>query len=508
MGSDSSIECLSQRESGILCHPTSLPGPNGIGEIGPHARAFVDSLSGMGQRLWQILPHGPTSYGDSPYQSLSTFAGNPLWISFDDLVAEDLLAASRLRRFPRFDPHAVDFGSVIGERTDVLRSVCRQFRSRASQRHLTSFERFCRREAYWLDDYALFCAIKEAHGQVAWTQWPQPLALREPEALQKAARQLRTALRHVKILQYLFHYQWAALRRHCRLRKVRIIGDIPIFVAHDSADVWAHPELFHLDGRGEPSLVAGVPPDYFSATGQRWGNPLYHWDIHQRHGFDWWIRRMRKTLAMVDIVRIDHFRGFEAYWEIPAHEPTAMNGRWVEGPREALFDALSGALGRIPVIAEDLGVITEGVELLRRMYRFPGMRVLHFCFGEDLQETSFNPRRFPEDCVAYTGTHDNDTTIGWFHGLSAEDRQRILAFLGADGQEIHWDLIRLAAGSAAQAMVVPLQDVLGLGTEARMNRPGSPLGNWRWRFTADQLTPEREARMLKLCETTGRAPAK
>ncbi len=480
-----------------------------MGEIGPIARDFVDSLSHMGQRLWQILPHGPTSYGDSPYQSLSSFAANPLWISFDDLVKDGLLSASRLKRYPEFDNKAIDYGPVIKARGEVLQTVCRQFERKASARQKKAFEGFCDREAYWLDEYALFYAIKEAQEGQAWTQWPEALALRDPKSLTQVARQRRVAIRNVKILQHLFDHQWKKLRARCRLRNVRLIGDIPIFVAHDSADVWAHPELFHLDGTGQPTVVAGVPPDYFSATGQRWGNPLYRWDVHQRHGFEWWIQRIRKNFEMVDVLRIDHFRGFEAHWEIPAHEPTAMNGCWVEGPGKSLFDALSKELDSVPVIAEDLGVITEQVEALRHAYGFPGMRVLHFCFGEDLEHTSYHPHRFPEDCVAYTGTHDNNTTVGWFHDVSNQrlsdaERHRILQVVGTDGSEIHWDLISLASHSAAQAAIFPLQDLLGLGAEARMNTPSVATGNWRWRFTADQCSPDIVHRMRELTQSADR----
>ncbi len=503
------------RESGILLHPTSLPGPYGIGEIGPQARQFVDRLERMGQRLWQILPHGPTSYGDSPYQSLSTFAGNHLLISFDDLVAEGLLNADRLKKFPEFPDHEVDYGPVIEARMEVLRSVCRTFERKASDEMKHAYHEFCRREAFWLEDYALFYALKDAHDLRPWTEWPRELGLRDPMALDEARRKYNTAIRNVKIQQFLFDRQWQALRAYAHQHRVKLIGDIPIFVAHDSADVWANPDLYYLDGNGQPIVIAGVPPDYFSATGQRWGNPLYRWDIHEHTGYDWWIRRIKKIFEMVDIVRIDHFRGFEAYWEIPAHEPTAMNGRWVDGPKGAIFDAMIKAIGQLPIIAEDLGVITEGVEALRDHYHFPGMRILQFAFGNDAKAADYRPESYPPNCVVYTGTHDNDTTVGWFWSNAGEnstrtqeeieaERQTILAYVQTDGSQIHWDMISLAAKSNASTAIYPLQDLLGLGSEARMNVPGVEGGNWRWRFRWDQLNDEIQQRLYDVCEWSGR----
>jgi 4-alpha-glucanotransferase len=498
------------RESGVLLHPTSLPGAYGMGEIGPEARNFVDALAAMGQRLWQILPHGPTSYGDSPYQSLSTFAGNHLLISLEDLVAEGLLNPDRLKKFPAFPAAVVDYGPVIEARMEVLRSVCRSFERRASSEIMSDYESFCQREAYWLEEYALFYSLKDAHDLRPWTEWPAELGLRDGDALEKARRKYHTAIRNVKIMQYLFNRQWQALRAYAHSKRVRLIGDIPIFVAHDSADVWANPELYYLDGRGEPIVIAGVPPDYFSATGQRWGNPLYRWDIHQHTDFDWWIRRIKKIFEMVDIVRIDHFRGFEAYWEIPGHEPTAINGRWVDGPREAIFDAMIKAIGTLPIIAEDLGIITEGVEALRDKYHFPGMRILQFAFGTDAKAADYRPDNYPRNCVVYTGTHDNDTTVGWFWSNAGEgstrtqeeieeERRTILEYVGTDGSQIHWDMIALACKSNAATAIYPLQDLLGLGSEARMNVPGVEGGNWRWRFTWDQLTADIVQRMHDIC---------
>ncbi len=503
------------RESGVLLHPTSLPGKYGIGEIGPEAYAFADKLEQMGQRLWQILPHGPTSYGDSPYQSLSTFAGNHLLISFDQLVKDKFLNPAKLKGFPEFPAETVDYGPVIEARMEILQSVCRAFVRNASENRKRAFRKFCDREADWLDDYALFYALKDAHDLRPWTEWPEELALRDPDALKKARRKYATAIRNVKILQFLFDLQWKKLRAYCHRKGIRLVGDIPIFVAHDSADVWANPELYFLDGKGEPIVIAGVPPDYFSATGQRWGNPLYRWDIHQHTGYDWWIRRIKKIFEMVDIVRIDHFRGFEAYWEIPAHEETAINGRWVEGPGEDVFDAMIKAVGQLPIIAEDLGVITPGVEALRDKYHFPGMRILQFAFGNDAKASDYRPENYPPNCVVYTGTHDNDTTVGWFWSEAGEnstrtqeeieqERRTILAYVGTDGSEIHWDLIAVGCKSKANTAVFPLQDLLGLGSEARMNVPGVEGGNWRWRFTWDQLTPEIMQRMYDITHWSGR----
>ena len=504
------------RNSGVLLHPTSLPGRYGIGEIGPEARAFADFLRGAKQHLWQVLPMGPTGYGDSPYQSLSTFAGNSLLISFDQLVEDGLLSKSRLARFPKFPEHTVDFGPVIIAREEVLHSVCRSFGRRASRKQKQAFELFCRKNADWLDDFAIFFALKNAHGGIPWTQWERELAMREPSAMRAAQQKFKTAIRDVKIRQFLFFDQWKKLVSYCHRRGISIVGDIPIFVAHDSADVWAHPELFYLDDRGFPTIVAGVPPDYFSATGQLWGNPLYRWDVHRDTGYEWWVRRMKKIFELVDIVRIDHFRGFEAYWEIQASETTAISGHWVKGPNSDLFHVLVQRLGRMPIIAEDLGVITPDVERLRDEFQYPGMRILQFAFGNDDKAAEYRPDSYPPNCVVYTGTHDNDTTVGWFRSepgqnstRSREDiekeRRQILEYLKTDGREIEWDLIALAFRSNANTAVIPLQDIMGLGTEARMNVPGVTGGNWRWRFTWNMLTDSMKKRLRELTVSSHRA---
>ena len=504
-----------ERSSGVLLHPTSLPGPYGIGELGPEAWRFADFLQSAGQALWQILPLGPTSFGDSPYQSPSTFAGNPLWISFDLLIQDNLLTKSQLRGYPKFPAGRVDFGPVITARMAVLKKVCANFERKASAGMRQDFEAFCRRNAAWLEDYALFAALKDAHDGRPWTEWASELGQREPGALAAAREQYAGEMRDVRVIQFLFEQQWQRLRAYCAERGIRIVGDIPIFVAHDSADVWANPELFFLEPDGQPSVVAGVPPDYFSATGQLWGNPLYDWAAHKAQNYDWWVARMRRTFELVDIVRIDHFRGFEAYWEIPGEETTAINGRWVKGPDSDLFDVLLERLGPLPIIAEDLGVITPPVEALRDQFDFPGMRILQFAFGNDNRAAEFRPESYPAHCCVYTGTHDNDTTVGWFHSESgngstrtaeeiAAERKMILDYLGTDGREIHWDLIHLGARSNANTFVVPLQDLLGLGSEARMNVPGIAGGNWQWRFTWEQMTDAMRDRFAHVTRATGR----
>ena len=506
-----------RRESGILFHPTSLPGAFGIGEIGPAARAFAEVLQGMGQGVWQVLPLGPTGYADSPYQCLSTFAGNPLIISLEQLAKDGLWSGSERDAFPRMPEGDVDFGAVIPTRGRALTEVCRKFARRASPEHRLGLEVFRDEQADWLEDYALYMALKEHHGLRPWTEWAPPLRDRDPAALREAARTHRTEIRHTRIRQYLFFDQWRRLRAHCRRHRVRLVGDLPIFVAHDSADVWANRDLFQLGDDGLPTVVAGVPPDYFSETGQRWGNPLYRWDLHEQSGYAWWANRLRMTFDLVDIVRIDHFRGFEAYWEIPAHEPTAIHGRWIPGPGIGFFDALRARLGDLPILAEDLGLITDEVHALREACGFPGMRVLQFSFGGKRGNPLHWPDAFPPDCVCYTGTHDNDTTQGWFHAQAGvgttqsraqlrRERKRLLHILGTDGTEIHWDFIRVAAECPAGTSVYPMQDVLGLDSHSRMNTPGTTGGNWRWRLRDGLLTEPIQSRLLQLTTQSGRLP--
>ncbi len=503
------------RASGVLLHPTSLPGPYGIGEIGPEACRFADFLESTGQQLWQILPLGPTSFGDSPYQSPSTFAGNPLWVGFDWLIEDGLLAKEDLDDFPTFPAGKVDFGPVIVARMKILDKVCAGFGTKATGEMQAEFKLFMARNADWLEDYALFAALKDAHGGVPWTDWEPELARREPAALDNARAQQRQRIHNVKMVQYLFDRQWKRLRAYCAKRHIQFVGDIPIFVAHDSADVWANPGLFFLKPDGHPSVVAGVPPDYFSATGQLWGNPLYNWKAHKARNYDWWMARLKRVFEVVDIVRIDHFRGFEAYWEVPGDAPTAMDGKWIKGPDRHLFDVLNKHMGELPIIAEDLGVITDEVDALRDHCGFPGMRILQFAFGNDERADEFRPESYPTHCCVYTGTHDNDTTVGWFHSKAGEGSTRtqeeieaenkmILDYLRTDGHEIHWDLINLGSRSNADTFVVPLQDLLGLGSEARMNTPGKANGNWQWRFAWDQITDAIRDRFAYVTRATGR----
>lgn len=492
------------RASGILLHPTSLPGRFGIGDLGPEAYRFVDFLHAAGQGLWQILPLGPTGFGDSPYQSFSAFAGNPLLISPELLMQDGLLDENVLEQVPAFPEHRVDYLAVARWKHTILRQAAARFFRQGPSPLFGEFEAWCQQEAGWLENYALFMALKEAYNGAPWTDWDSALAQRQPAALQRARQDLQGAVRVHQFIQFIFFRQWKALREYAHAHGVRIIGDIPIFVAHNSADVWAHPELFFLDHAGQPTVVAGVPPDYFSPTGQRWGNPLYRWDRMAQDQYAWWAQRMRKTLALVDIVRVDHFRGFEAYWEVPAEEPTAIHGRWVPGPGLAFFHALEAELGPLPIIAEDLGIITPAVEQLRDACGFPGMKVLQFAFGSG-PDNPYLPHNYTTPrCVVYTGTHDNDTTAGWFAQLPPEERAYVCRYLDSDGTEIHWDMIRLAMLSIAEMAVVPLQDVLGLGSEARMNLPGRPHGNWTWRCPAGALTDAVAKRLRQLALDYGR----
>lgn len=491
------------RVSGILLHPTSFPGRFGIGDLGDEAFRFVDWLVRAGQRVWQILAIGPTGYADSPYASFSAFAGNPMIISPDRLVHDGDLSPEDLADVPPFPEDHVDFGWVIQYKTNLLHKAARRFFDHTPPERRASFTQFCHENRRWLDDFALFMAVKAEHNMVTWTQWDKDIALRRPEAMAYWREKLADEILFHKYTQFQFCQQWQVLRRYANERNIKVMGDIPIFVAHDSADVWAHPELFHLDERGEPTLIAGVPPDYFSATGQRWGNPLYRWELMEERGYTWWIDRVRQTFSLVDILRIDHFRGFEAFWEIPASEPTAVVGRWVKGPGKSLFQSLQGALGELPIIAEDLGVVTPEVVALREAFGFPGMKVLQFAFDSDATNP-YLPFNLDHDCVVYTGTHDNDTTKGWYDAQREELRHRVRVYLGTDGHEISWDFIRLALSSVADIAVVPLQDVLCLDSEGRMNKPGDPSGNWRWRYRPNALTDELAARLQSLVDIYGR----
>lgn len=502
------------RCSGILLHPTSLPGPHGIGDLGDAAYRFIDFLVDTKQSLWQVLPLGPTGYGDSPYQSFSAFAGNPLLISLNRLKDMGYLTDDDLNDVPDFPRETIDYGWAIDYKTKKLKLSFEKFKAAGDN---SDYMAFTQEEVRWLDDYALFMALKVHYGGGSWVEWPKELIQREPAALDKAKSDLADDIFYQKYLQWIFFIQWRAVKQAANDKGIDIIGDIPIFVAHDSADVWANPDLFFLDDMGNPTVVAGVPPDYFSATGQRWGNPLYRWDVMAERGYAWWIDRFKSMLSLVDIIRIDHFRGFEAYWEIPAEEETAVKGEWVKGPGAPFFDATLNALDsdELPLIAENLGVITPEVETLRTQFNLPGMRILVFAFSSG-PTNPFLPHHYDSQTVVYTGTHDNETTVGWFFrndttGTTEDPAQltgernyaRQYAKVLVDS-EIHWDLIRLAMSSVADTVLIPLQDVFGLSNKARMNYPSSTGGNWQWKYTNDQVTDEAKRRLRELTEIYGR----
>jgi len=505
------------RCSGVLLHPTSLPGRFGVGDLGPEAHRFVEFLVRAGQRIWQVLPLGPTGYGDSPYQCFSAFAGNPLLVSLERLVEEGDLSLQDLSEVPPFPDRHADFGWVIRYKRPLLKKAAKNFGARASSERREDYAKFCEENSSWLDNYALFIALKDAHGgEAVWNKWECDIATRQPTALAAWKNRLTEEIEAQRYAQYQFFKQWSELKAHCHYRGIQIMGDIPIFVAHDSADVWARPELFHLDADGNPAVQAGVPPDYFSASGQLWGNPLYRWDLMAETGFSWWIDRLRSTLNLVDYIRMDHFRGFEAYWEVPGSDKTAVNGRWVKAPGGNLFEAVQESLGDLPIIAETLGVITPEVEALRDRFGFPGMGILQFAFGKDPQAPEFKPHNYRRHYVVYTGTHDNDTTIGWWTSSGAGDstrtsedvrqeREFALKYLATDGREMNWVFIRTLLASVADIAIFPLQDILGLGSEARMNIPATPSGNWRWRFTTEQLTAEIGGRLGELTVIYDRA---
>jgi 4-alpha-glucanotransferase len=484
---------VNQRASGILLHPTSLPGAYGIGDLGREAFEFAGWLAAAGQRIWQVLPLGPVGYGESPYQLFSAFAGNPLLLSPDILVERGWLQLSDLADKPAFAEKSVEFERVIPWKTALLRKAFARFRTHSLAVDQAELREFVSRQKAWLPAFARFMALKEVNGGAMWTEWRNQ---EEPDP---------EAVGYHEFLQFEFFRQWRALKEYCGGLGISLMGDIPIYIAADSADAWEHPELFDF------TAVAGVPPDYFSATGQLWGNPLYHWDKMKAEGFHWWIERMRAAFSLFDRVRLDHFRGFEAYWAVAAGEPTAENGRWIKGPGEDLFRALQDALGDLPVVAENLGVITPEVEALRRRFNFPGMAILQFAFGKDEQARTFKPHNYIPNLVAYTGTHDNDTVMGWWRsgggdstrtaGDIAEEKARAREYLATDGSEMNWTLIRALMASVADTVLFPAQDVLGLGSEARMNTPAVASGNWRWRLRPGALTPHLARRMRAMAET-------
>jgi 4-alpha-glucanotransferase len=478
-----------QRASGIILHPTSLPGPDGIGDLGPEAFRWVNFLDEAGCGLWQVLPLGPTGYGDSPYQCFSAFAGNPYLVSPALLLEDTLLTRMDLEDRPDFPEERVDFGPVINWKLIILERAYKYFRQNSNPKLVDEFEAFSKAQSLWLDDFSLFMAIKESLGGIVWNQWPEGLRNRVPEALDEFRKKNQTSIERFSFWQFLFFRQWVSLHRYASRKGIKIIGDIPIFVAFDSSDVWSHPELFFLNKKGLPSVVAGVPPDYFSPTGQLWGNPLYRWNIHKKEGYSWWIRRIQATLQMVDIIRLDHFRGFAGYWEVPFGKTTAETGRWVPGPGASFFSALMEELGDLPIIAEDLGEITPDVIELRDSFKLPGMKVFQFSFASD-PEDPFLPHNYPTNCVAYTGTHDNDTSLGWYESAPQNQKDLCRRYLARDGSNISWDMIRVVWASVANMALAPMQDLLGLGTEARMNFPSKASGNWTWRLPIGAITTQ------------------
>ncbi len=501
-----------ERSSGVLLHVSSLPSRGPIGDLGPAAHEFVSFLATGKQHIWQVLPLSPTGYGNSPYAASSAFAGNPYLVSLEVLRDWGWIGADRVDTLAG-NGGAADFASAEEAKLPLLYEAARNFIDRALDNEKTAaqwglFEDFCRDEAAWLNDYAFYSVLRREFKTGAWTEWPEPFKRRDRKALDDFGAAHGSALIEEQVLQFAFSQQWDELREAAELNGIRILGDIAIFVNMDSADVWVHPELFELDEKLYPIRIAGVPPDYFSKTGQRWGNPLYRWDVLKERGFDWWVDRMRRSTALYDIVRLDHFRGFEAYWAIPAAEETAVNGEWVKGPGEELFKALEGALGPLPLVAEDLGMITPEVETLRRSTGMPGMKVMQFGFSSKGAHPHL-PHRYAPDTVAYTGTHDNDTTLGWFKNAGEGDHKAVEAYVGAVGANPVWALIRAAETSVAQMVVIPAQDLLGLGSEARMNTPSVPAGNWSWRAPAGALTsgaPSAEiaTRLAALAEVTDR----
>jgi 4-alpha-glucanotransferase len=491
-----------RRFSGILVHPTSLPGPSGSGDLGPSAHAFVDWLVAAKQQLWQVLPLGPTGYGHSPYAARSAFAGNPLLISLERLREDGLLGPDDLAAIPHYPLEKAHFDGVLQHKLEILRKAAAALGK--SSRRRARFAEFCERHAYWLEDYALFMAVREAEGGRHWNEWPRAIAAKEPEAVARSRAELAEEIAFQRFLQFVFFEQWGSLRRYANEQGVQIIGDIPIFVAYDSADVWANRRLFHLNERGRPTVVAGVPPDFFSKTGQLWGNPLYDWQLMAREGYAWWMARFYATLELVDIIRIDHFRGFESYWEIPGAHRTAERGRWAPGPGAALFQAARAALGELTILVEDLGTITPAVEALRDTLGYPGMAVLQFAFGGE-PANPYLSHNLVRNQVVYTGTHDNATTAGWFAAAEEDEQDYVRRYLAIPGEDIAWELIRVALASVCDRAVIPIQDVLGLGNEARMNTPGTTHGNWEWRLT-ELPDPAAAERLAELTELYGRTP--
>lgn len=495
-----------KRRSGILLHITSLPSPHGIGDFGPAAYRFADFLAETKQGYWQILPLTATglSQSNSPYGSTSVFAGNPLLISPALMKREGLLSEGEISP-PDFPVARVDYNSVTDYKKRLFHLAYGRFKNTENNR---GYKKFCAENSHWLEDYALFVSLKTHFNGRVWNEWPTEIRDRQPEALQSLKEELRYEIDRVKFIQYVFSKQWFSLKRYCNEKGIRVIGDIPIYVSYDSVDLWCNPDIFKLDEEKRPYAVAGVPPDYYSETGQLWGNPVYNWEVLRERGYDWWIHRMEHNLKLFDFVRIDHFRGFVAYWEVPAGEETAINGRWVNAPATDFFGKLIERFPRLPIVAEDLGAITPDVRKVMHRCKFPGMRVLLFAFGENIAENPHIPHNVVRNCVFYTGTHDNNTIRGWFEGEARpDDRDRLFCYIGrkVPPGDLHWELIRLVMMSVANTVILPMQDMLGLGEETRMNRPATSVGNWRWRLSPDEITPSLKQRLKEMTEIYGRA---
>ena len=506
------------RSSGILLHITSLPGPFGIGDLGPSAYHFADFLENTHQTVWQILPVVPAGLGNSPYASPSTFAGNPLLISPELLKDEGFLTNEDLNQGPSFDSSLVDFDQVTAFKYKLLEKAYHRFSEQADKKQQDAFDAFCSQEAHWLEDYALFAVLKYVYQGAEWTHWDEPLRTRRPNAIKKAHRTYANEIRMQQFWQFVFYHQWKNLKAYCNAKGILIFGDIPIYVAHDSCDVWSNPHLFHLDEELSQKVVAGVPPDYFSETGQRWGNPIYRWDLMRENDYSWWTKRFESALGLLDLVRLDHFRGFEAYWAVPSTEPTAINGEWVQGPGAHFFEVIERKLGNLPVIAENLGFITEEVTALMNQFGYPGMAILQFAFDSD-SAAGFLPHNYQENIIAYTGTHDNDTILGWWKNNNSTQDERLVArarkyaadYLGIDPQDEHsiiWSFNQALMASVARLAIFPLQDLIGSGSETRMNTPGTlQPQNWAWRFTWDQIPESMPARLKHITNVYGRGPA-
>ncbi len=494
---------INNRKTGILVHPTSFPSKYGIGDLGSGAYDFINFAEASGCKIWQVLPIGPTGYGDSPYQSFSSYAGQPLIISPEKLIDNGLISEGEIE-IKEWDPRKVDYGEVIPYKFSILNKAYENFKKSDDKDFLKAYDAFCKSHKLWLDDYALFMASKDYHGGIVWNEWDKEIAFPDKKSKKKWTKKLADKLEYYKFIQFLFFKQWLDLKEYANNKGIKIIGDTPIFVAYDSADVWTEKDLFYLDEKGYPEVVAGVPPDYFSETGQLWGNPLYKWENHKKDNYKWWTNKIKHSLELVDILRIDHFRGFDAYWTVKYGSETAIDGVWNAGPSKDLFEKIEKKLGKgLPIIAEDLGIITKSVEELRDAFNFPGMRILQFAF-EGLEENPHLPHHYTKNSICYTGTHDNDTTLGWYFSLNEAGKDKIRRYLNVDGNNIVWDFIRMAIASSSDTAVIPIQDLFALGSEGRMNTPGVASDNWQFRFTYDMLHSDIKEHLLYLNKLFGR----